>query len=100
MMLDNQIFKVLYSPHLSEKSTIFLKKNNVIILKVSIKSNKHEIKSAVQKLFSVNVKQVNTVLVKGKVKKKGKYNIRHNHWKKAYVRLHAGQKINFINNIS
>ncbi|QCI26132.1 50S ribosomal protein L23 [Buchnera aphidicola] len=99
MITDDKLFKVLYSPHVSEKSTVLLKKSNTIIFKVSVKSTKYEIKCAVQKLFSVIVKNINTIVVKGKVKQKGKFNVRSNHWKKAYVQLKSGQNLDFINNV-
>ncbi|QCI27334.1 50S ribosomal protein L23 [Buchnera aphidicola] len=99
MKFNDKFFKILYSPHISEKSTLFLKKNNTIIFKVAIKSTKNEIKLAIQKLFSVQVENVNTVSMKGKVKRKGKYNTRRNHWKKAYIKLKSGQNLDFINNV-
>ncbi|CAL4043554.1 50S ribosomal protein L23 [Buchnera aphidicola (Takecallis arundicolens)] len=99
MISDYKLFDVLYTPHISEKSTLVLKKNNTIILKVAVKSNKNDIKQAVKKIFSVEIERVNTVLIKGKVKKRGKYNIRRNHWKKAYVQLKPGQNLDFINNV-
>ncbi|CAL4323633.1 50S ribosomal protein L23 [Buchnera aphidicola (Pterocallis alni)] len=100
MNFHYQIFKVLYAPHISEKSTIYAKKNNIIILKVSMKSNKRDIKRAVEKLFSVQVKNINTVLVKGKRKIKGKYNIKFSNWKKAYIKLKAGNSVDIIKNIN
>ncbi|CAL4323886.1 50S ribosomal protein L23 [Buchnera aphidicola] len=99
MISEFQLFQILYSPYVSEKSTIFKKKNNVVIFKVSIKATKKEIKSAVEKLFSVNVNSINTVLIKGKCKKKGKYDIRRSNWKKAYVKISKDQNIDFINDI-
>lgn len=99
MISDYKLFQVLYAPHVSEKSTVFFKKNNIIILKVAVKSTKYDIKCAVRKLFSVEVKSINTIIMKGKLKKKGKFNIRRNHWKKAYVQLYAGQNLDFINNV-
>ncbi|WP_343128140.1 50S ribosomal protein L23 [Buchnera aphidicola (Takecallis taiwana)] len=99
MISDYKVFKVLYTPHISEKSTRVLKKNNTIILKVALKATKNDIKQAVKKIFSVEIEHVNTVLMKGKLKKRGKYNVRRNHWKKAYIQLKTGQNLDFINNV-
>lgn len=99
MILQNELFKILYSPHISEKSSIFSKKNNRITLKVSIKSNKNNIKLAIKKLFSVDVEKVNIVYMKGKKKKRGKYNVFRNNWKKAYITLKKGQHLDLMNNI-
>ncbi|CAL4323769.1 50S ribosomal protein L23 [Buchnera aphidicola] len=99
MISKYNIFKVVHSPHVSEKSNMLFKKHDIIILKVSINSTKQDIKLAVQQLFSISVRSVNTVFVKGKIKKKGKYNTRRKNWKKAYIRLQKGQNLNVINNI-
>ncbi|CAL4043449.1 50S ribosomal protein L23 [Buchnera aphidicola (Phyllaphis fagi)] len=99
MISQEKLFKILYTPHISEKSSIFLNKNNTVTFKVSVKSTKLEIKLAMQELFSVDIKGINTVLVKGKIKKKGKYNIYKKHWKKAYITLQKGQKLDCINDV-
>ncbi|WP_343182479.1 50S ribosomal protein L23 [Buchnera aphidicola] len=99
MITKNKLFEILSSPHVSEKSNRLLKKSNVIVLKVLISSTKSEIKLAIQKLFSVNIKCINTVLVKGKVKKHNRYNVYRKNWKKAYVTLQKGQKLDFINHV-
>ena len=51
-----------------------------------------EIKSAVEKIFGVKVDTVRTVNVAGKLKRVGRYQGRRNAWKKAYVRVAAGEK--------
>ncbi|WP_343189407.1 50S ribosomal protein L23 [Buchnera aphidicola] len=98
MINNNYIFKVLLSPYFSEKSNILIKKRNVIVLKVMVSANKIDIKKAVKKLFNVQVKSVNTVLMKGKKKKNNKNVIFKKSWKKAYVTLKEGHNLNFINN--
>ncbi|CAL4043775.1 50S ribosomal protein L23 [Buchnera aphidicola (Tetraneura ulmi)] len=96
-VFDNCLFEVISSPLISEKSSFISKKNNTVVLKVNIKSNKSEIKNAVQKFLSVRVKEVNTLIIKGKLKKhKNKITIGKS-WKKAYVILEKGENFNFIN---
>ena len=61
---------------------------------VDIKSNKIEIADAVTKIFSVDVVKVNTLRVKGKSKRMGRYpEGKTSDWKKAYVTLKPGQRI-------
>ena len=61
---------------------------------VDITSNKIEIADAVHKIFSVDVTKVNTLRVKGKSKRMGRYpEGKTPNWKKAYVTLKAGQRI-------
>jgi large subunit ribosomal protein L23 len=57
-------------------------------------ATKPEIKAAVELMFKVEVKSVQTVQHKGKVKRFGKSIGRRDHIKKAYVSLKAGQEIN------
>ncbi|QCI26925.1 50S ribosomal protein L23 [Buchnera aphidicola (Thelaxes californica)] len=96
MILKSRLLKILYAPKVSEKSSIFLEKTNTIILKVLKDANKIEIKEAVQKILFVKVKSVNTLVVKGKRKKhKGKLSALKK-WKKAFVTLQKGQKLDLI----
>lgn len=57
-------------------------KTNTIVLKVAKDATKAEIKAAVEKLFEVKVEGVNTLLVKGKVKRHGQRFGRRSDWKK------------------
>ena len=64
---------------------------------VDITSNKIEIAEAVHKIFSVDVVKVNTLRVKGKSKRMGRYpEGKTPDWKKAYVTLKAGQRIDIF----
>ncbi|WMC18764.1 MAG: 50S ribosomal protein L23 [Enterobacteriaceae bacterium PSpicST2] len=87
MIIKNEkLINIIYKIHVSEKANYIIKKNNAAVLKVIIKSNKKEIKEAIQKIFKVNIKSVKTLLVKGKKFKinKNNYNY-HKNWKKAYI---------------
>ncbi len=85
-------YEVIRSPLVSEKAT-FISQYNYYVFKVSPKSKKSEIKQAIEKLFKVDVKSVNTLNQKGKRKRfKGKMGMRPN-TKKAFVKLAEGQTI-------
>ncbi len=64
-----------------------------ILFEVDRDANKLEIRDAVQKLFNVNVLEVRTQIVRGKLKRIGRFEGRRPHWKKAIVTLKAGDKI-------
>ena len=85
-------FEVIRSPLISEKST-FVSQFNYYVFKVCNDSNKSEIKQAIQALFNVEVKSVNTLIQKGKQKRfRGKLGKRTS-LKKAFVKLADGQTI-------
>jgi large subunit ribosomal protein L23 len=83
---------VLIKPVLSEKSYGLLAENKYTFV-VNPDANKIEIKNAVEKLFDVKVLNVNTLNVKGKVKRMGKHIGRTSNKKKAIVTLQDGDKI-------
>lgn len=82
-------FEVLRRPLLSEKSTRVGDEANQYVFVVSRDATKPEIVQAVKDIFSVEVAGVQTANMQGKRKKTGK----RIHWKKAYIRLKAGQEI-------
>tara|TARA_Y100000589_G_C27165493_1_gene634590 strand:- start:1606 stop:1911 length:306 start_codon:yes stop_codon:yes gene_type:complete len=85
-------FEVIRSPLISEKAT-FVSQFNYYVFKVSPSSNKLQIKEAVEKVFNVKVKSVNTLVQKGKKKKfRNKIGVRAD-TKKAFVKLEAGNSI-------
>ncbi|MDV2857299.1 MULTISPECIES: 50S ribosomal protein L23 [Oceanimonas] len=95
MIREERILKVLKAPHVSEKSTMVAEKTNTIVFKVAKDATKAEVKAAVEKLFEVEVKDVRTLLVKGKTKRTGNRIGQRSDWKKAYVTLKEGQDIDF-----
>ena len=89
---NERAFEIVRSPLISEKAT-FVSQYNYYVFKVSKDSNKSEIKQAVQSLFKVEVKSVNTLIQKGKQKRfRGKLGKRSS-IKKAFVKLAEGQTI-------
>ncbi|ART82711.1 50S ribosomal protein L23 [Oceanisphaera profunda] len=96
MIREERILKVLRAPHVSEKSTMVAERTNTIVFKVALDATKAEVKAAVEKLFEVEVKDVRSLVVKGKTKRTGNRTGRRSDWKKAYVTLKEGQDIDFI----
>lgn len=95
MITEERLLKVLRAPHISEKASMAAEKGNTIVFKVALNATKREIKAAVTKLFEVEVKSVNTLVVKGKTKRQGMRQGRRSDWKKAYVVLAEGQDLDF-----
>ncbi|HAH10510.1 MAG TPA: 50S ribosomal protein L23 [Alphaproteobacteria bacterium] len=80
------------APIITEKGTL-LSERNQVVFEVPMDVSKPEIKAAVEALFKVKVKAVNTMITKGKVKRfKGVKGVR-NDVKKAIVTLEDGQRI-------
>ena len=91
-MSENKAYQVILNPLVTEKSTKQSEFNKVVF-SVPVNATKLEIKTSVEKIFSVKVKAVNTILLKGKVKRfKGVLGRRSN-TKKAVVTLAPGDTI-------
>ena len=91
-MSENKAYQVILNPLVTEKSTQ-LSEFNKVVFSVPVNATKLEIKTSVEKIFSVKVKAVNTILLKGKVKRfKGVLGKRSN-TKKAIVTLAPGDTI-------
>lgn len=83
---------IIKSPLVSEKSIQAIEKGKYTF-KVDIQANKIEIGRAVEDLFKVKVKEVNTFKMSGKKKVVKRKEGRTSNWKKAIVTLKEGQKI-------
>ena len=94
-MNPERLMMVLREPHTSEKSTILAEKLKQFTFKVQKTATKQEIKLAVEKMFSVKVKHVSILNVKGKSKRFKQLSGKRSDWKKAFVSLYADQDINF-----
>lgn len=94
-MNQERVYQVLLGPHVSEKAAIVADLNNQYVFKVAIDATKLEVKKAVEQLFKVNVMDVRTIKVKGKVKRNRFGYSKKPNWKKAYVRVEQGQDIDF-----
>ena len=95
-MTTERDFAVLLAPHVSEKVSNLGDASNQYAFKVARDASKGEIRAAVEHIFNVEVVGVSTLNVKGKVKQTFRGASRKPSWKKAYVRLAAGQSIDYV----
>jgi large subunit ribosomal protein L23 len=73
---------------------------STLVFEVAPKATKTEVKQAVELLFKVKVAAVRTSNVLGKERRRGKFSGYRADWKKAYVRLKAGEKMpEYVNNL-
>ncbi|WP_062226458.1 50S ribosomal protein L23 [Aureimonas frigidaquae] len=91
-MIDLRHYDIITSPVVTEKSTM-VSEYNQVIFNVPGKATKPEIKAAVEQLFGVKVKAVNTLVRKGKVRRFRGRPGRQSDQKKAIVTLAEGQSI-------
>lgn len=92
-MPKERLINVLVAPHVSEKSSRVAEQAGQYVFRVRTDATKPEIKAAVEFMFDVKVRSVNVVNQLGKGKRFGRLQGRRSDWKKAYVRLQAGQVI-------
>jgi large subunit ribosomal protein L23 len=84
---------VVIAPHVSEKSARLANEGNQYVFRVRRDATKPQIRAAVEFLFEVKVDKVRVVNQPGKEKRFGRSLGRRQAWKKAYVRLEEGQRI-------
>lgn len=89
----NKYKDIIKSPIITEKSSDLKKDNLKYVFKVALNTNKIEIKQAIEALFKVKVSKVNTLNVKPKKKRVGRYQGLTSRYKKAIVTLKEGEKI-------
>lgn len=93
---QERLTQVILGPHVSEKSTAAAEGSNQVVFRVRGDATKPEIKRAVELLFEVKVDSVSVTSMPGKRKRFGRRMGQQSSWKKAYVRLAAGQDLDFI----
>jgi large subunit ribosomal protein L23 len=91
----DQLMTIVLAPVVSEKSTFVADKNRQYVFRVADGATKPQIKAAVELMFKIKVDSVTVLNVHGKQRRFGRSVGRKRSWKKAYVRLVAGQEINF-----
>ncbi len=84
---------LIRGPIITEKTHALKEAGNKLTLKVDVKANKIEIRKAIEEIFKVKVAAVNTIHMKGKVKRMGRTEGVRPDWKKAIVTLAPGEKI-------
>ena len=78
---------------IDEKCVAKKETDQTLAFEVAADANKVQIKSAVEKLFKVKVAEVRTATQTGKLRRRGRFSGYRSDWKKAYVRLKAGEKM-------
>jgi large subunit ribosomal protein L23 len=91
-----RVFTVLVEPHISEKVSLLGDASNQYAFRVARDATKAEIKEAVEQLFGVSVVGVTTLNVKGKSKRSARGTSSKKAWKKAYVRVAAGEELDYL----
>ena len=89
----NNYRDIIKAPIVTEKSAKLAQESNTITFSVDPKANKTQIKQAVEKVFNVKVESVNTITVRPKKKRVGRYVGKTNQVKKAIVKLKEGSSI-------
>ena len=92
------VFDVVTSPLITEKGTMVGELGNQVVFRVRRDASKDQIRRAVESLFKVKVEKVRTLNLLGKIRRVGRHAGRRPDWKKAYVTLAEGQRIDFFDN--
>ena len=90
--MNPRLLQVILGPVVSEKSTA-AGESGTHVFRVRSDASKDEVRKAVEQIFEVKVESVRTLRMIGKAKRFGGRLGRRNHWKKAYVSLAPGEKI-------
>jgi large subunit ribosomal protein L23 len=94
-----RLYQVILAPVVTEKATR-LNESSQVTFRVTNDATKPEIRQAVETLFSVKVEAVNTLVMKGKTKRFRGRKGQRSDWKKAVVRLQAGQTIDLTTGLA
>jgi large subunit ribosomal protein L23 len=94
-MNKERLMTVLIQPHVSEKAATVTEKANQYVFRVRSDASKGDVKQAVELMFEVKVQGVNLLNKPGKARRFKNVAGKRNGYKKAYVRLAAGQSIDF-----
>jgi large subunit ribosomal protein L23 len=87
---------LIISPLVTEKGTIVSEKGNQVLFRIRPAASKDQIRTVVEDLFKVTVVKVRTANFLGKERRRGRSSGRRSNWKKAYVTLKAGDRIEFF----
>jgi large subunit ribosomal protein L23 len=95
------VYDVIRFPLITEKSTALGEggEQQIVAFRVGVETNKNQVKEAVEKIFEVKVDRVRTARFQGKMKRQGRNMGRRPSWKKAYVTLKPGQRIEFFEGV-
>lgn len=89
-------YDVIIRPIITEKANLDKEMRNTYYFEVPLKVNRQEIREAVERIFDVEVADVRTMIVRGKIKRRGRQVGKRPNWKKALVTLKEGHKIDIF----
>ncbi|MEO7115760.1 MAG: 50S ribosomal protein L23 [Caldimonas sp.] len=96
----SNLYQVIRRPLITEKGLGVKETEGTLVFEVTTTATKTEVKQAVETLFKVKVEAVRTANFAGKERRRGRFSGYRSDWKKAYVRLKAGQKMpDYINSL-
>ena len=87
------LYEVIQRPLVTEKGVAKKDSERTLCFQVHAEANKTQVKAAVEKLFKVKVDEVRTATFEGKLRRRGRFSGYRSDWKKAYVKLKAGEKV-------
>jgi large subunit ribosomal protein L23 len=87
------LYEVIRRPLVTEKGVTKKDTERTLCFEVHNDANKTQVKAAVEKLFKVKVDGVRTATFDGKLRRRGRFSGYRSEWKKAYVKLKAGEKV-------
>ncbi len=87
------VYDVIRRPLITEKGHAQREADRTLCFEVHPNANKIQIKQAVETVFKIKVENVRTSNYAGKLRRRGRFTGYASDWKKAYVRLQAGQKV-------
>jgi large subunit ribosomal protein L23 len=94
------LYTIIRRPLITEKALGVKETEGTLVFEVAANATKTEVKQAVETLFKVKVSTVRTLNYVGKERRRGKFTGYRPDWKKAYVRLRAGEKMpDYVNNL-
>ena len=89
-------YEIIKRPLNTEKTNIQKEAANQVTFEVDRRANRIEIKKAIETAFQVKVAGVQTMQIKGKTKRRGRFVGKRRNWKKAIVTLLPGERIDFF----
>jgi large subunit ribosomal protein L23 len=87
------VYDVIKKPIVTEKGVTKKDNEQTLCFQVASAASKTEIRKAVETVFKVKVADVRTSITAGKLRRRGRFAGYRSDWKKAYVRLKAGEKM-------
>ncbi|HVN08753.1 MAG TPA: 50S ribosomal protein L23 [Patescibacteria group bacterium] len=91
--MSESTFQIIRRPIITEKGLAVKETLQTVVFEVARAATKTQIKEAVQTIFKVKVDSVRTAQFHGKMRRRGRAEGFRRDWKKAYVKLAAGEKM-------